>query len=147
MNGNSLSRIAYGTINPFRFVQDAPGILNGALQATGGGVPIVGIAQEWTDNIMGTNWQTQFTPQGYPAAASGEPLRLYQDFDMNAMILVGSGFNVLPNQLLVSDASGNAVPINLATQGTQWIGARAIEGGTAGTLIRCQVYTTPYTHI
>ena len=146
MNGNSLSRIAYGTINPFRFVQDAPGILLGALQATGGGVPIIGIAQEWTDNAMGTAWQTAFTPQGYPAAASGEPVRLYEQFDMNAMIMVGSGQTVTPSTLLVSDASGNAVGINLSASGVQWIGARAIEGGVAGDVIRVAVYTVPYYH-
>ena len=143
MNGNSLSRIAYGTINISRFVQDAPGIFNGALQCSGAGVPIIGIAQEFTNAIMGT----QYAPaQGYPACASGDSLRLYEQYDMNCMIYVGSGFNVLPGNLLVSDASGNAVPINLAASSTQWIGAKAIEGGTAGTLIRCSTYTVPYTH-
>jgi hypothetical protein len=141
MNGNSLSKIAYGTINPFTFVQDAPGILNGALQCSGPGVPIIGIAQEWTDNAPGTRWQQAFTPQGYPAAASGEPLRLYQDFDQNAMVMVGSGQTVEPGSMLVSDASGYAVQINLAASGQQWVGARAIEGGVAGDVIRVAVYT------
>lgn len=145
MNGNSLSRIAYGTINPFRFVQQAPGIPLGVLQASGSTVPIVGIAAEWTDNIMGTNWQTQFTPQGYPAAASGEPIRLYQEVDMNAMIMVGSGQTVVPGSMLVSDASGNAVGINLASAGLKWVGAIAVEGGVAGDVIRVQVYTTSVT--
>jgi hypothetical protein len=139
MEGNSSSRIAYGTINPFTFIQDAPGIPFGALQATGGGVPIVGVAAEWVNNMMGTSWQTAFSPQGYPAAASGNPIRVYEQFDMNAMVVVGSGQTVLPNQLLVSDASGYAKPVTMSGGGQQWIGARALEGGVAGTLIRCQV--------
>lgn len=139
MEGNSLSRIAYGTINPFTFVQAAPGISLGALQCTGGGVPIIGIAQEWTNNMMGTSWQTAFTPQGYPAAASGNPLRLYENFDMNAMVVVGSGQTCVPNQMLASDASGYARPL-LPGAGGNWVGAIAVEGGPAGTLIRVQVY-------
>lgn len=140
MEGNSSSRIAYGTINPFTFIQDAPGVSFGALQCTGGGVPIVGVAAEWTNNMMGTSWQTAFTPQGYPAAASGNPIRVYEQFDMNAMVVVGSGQTVLPNQMLFSDASGYAAPC-LVGSGAKWVGARALEGGVAGTLIRCQVIT------
>lgn len=141
MEGNSLSRIAMGTINPFRFIQDAPGIPFGVLQCSGAGVPILGIAAEWIDNMPGTRWQTAFVPQNYPAAASGEPIRVYEDFDMNAMLLVGSGFNVMPGMLLVSDASGNGKPLVMSGGGAQWVGARALEGGTAGTVIRVQVYT------
>lgn len=140
MEGNSLSRIAYGTINPFTFVQDAPGIPLGALQCTGGGVPIIGVAAEWVNNMMGTSWQTAFTPQGYPAAASGNPIRIYGPFDSNAMVVVGSGQTCEPNQMLGSDASGYAKPLTVGS-GANWVGALAIEGGPAGTLIRCSVYT------
>jgi hypothetical protein len=146
MEGNSLSRIAYNTINPMRFVQDAPGIQGGALQCSGAGVPIIGIAAEWVQGMPGTPWQTSFVPQMYPAAASGNPVRLYGMYDMNTMVIVGSGVTVVPGQLLVSDASGNAVGINLAASGNQWIGARAIEGGVAGNPIRCEVYLAPYYH-
>lgn len=143
MEGNTLSRIAYGTINPMRFVQDAPGIQGGVLQCSGPGVPIVGICAEWLSNMPGTAWQTAFVPQNYPAAASGQPIRLYGVVDMNTMVVVGSGQTVLPNQLLVSDASGNAAPISLASSSLQWIGARAIEGGVAGNPIRCETYLVP----
>ncbi len=143
MEGNTLSRIAYGTINPMRFVQDAPGIQGGALQCSGAGVPIIGICAEWLNNMPGTPWQTAFVPQNYPAAASGNPIRLYGEVDMNTMIIVGSGQTVLPNQLLVSDASGNAAPASLASSSLQWIGARAIEGGVAGNPIRCETYLVP----
>jgi len=145
MEGNTLSRIAYGTVNPMRFVQDAPGIQGGALQCSGAGVPIIGIAHESIASMPGTPWQTQFVPQNYPAAASGQPFRLYGVVDMNTMVIVGSGQTVLPNQLLVSDASGNAAPLNLGTAGLKWIGARAIEGGVEGNPIRCEVYLTPIT--
>lgn len=140
MEGNSSSRIAYGTINPFTFIQDAPGIAFGALQCTGAGVPIIGVAAEWTNNMMGTSWQTAFTPQGYPAAASGNPIRVYEQFDMNAMVVVGSGQTCEPNQMLGSDASGYGKPL-LPGSGANWVGARALEGGPAGTLIRVQVLT------
>jgi hypothetical protein len=140
MEGNSSSRIAYGTINPNRFVQDAPGIPFGVLQCSGAGVPIVGIAAEWLDNMPGTRWQTAFVPQNYPNAASGEPVRLYETVDMNAMIVVGSGQTIMPNMLLISDASGNAKPVVMSGGGSQWVGARALEGGLAGDPIRVQVY-------
>lgn len=145
---HSLSKIAYGTINPMRFVQDAPGIINGALQCTGAGVPIIGIAYEGTTAMYGTQVQTSLVPQGYPAAASGNPFRLYEENDPDTMVIVGSGYTVLPNEFLTSDASGNAVPLSLSgmAAGTvAWVGARAIEGGDAGNPIRVQTRTFPYT--
>lgn len=137
-DGNSQSRIAMGTINPFTFVQDAPGVPFGALQCTGSGVPIIGVAVEWTNNMMGTSWQTAFTPQGYPAAASGQPIGVYEQGGPGAMVVVGSGQTCLPNQMLSSDASGYAKPLAVGS-GANWVGARALEGGVAGTLIRVEV--------
>lgn len=139
---NSLSRIAYGTINPFTFVIGMPGTELGALQCTGGGVPIIGVAPEWTNNMMGTAWQTQLIPQGYPAAASGQSIRVYEDGE-NALLMIGSGFTVEPDNLLVSDASGCGKPVASAA-GQQFVGARAIEPGVAGDIIRVQVYTRQY---
>jgi len=140
---NTLSRIAYGTINPMRFVQDAPGIVNGALQCSGPDVPIVGIMVEATNAMMGTAVQTNLVPQGYPAAASGQGCRIYGENGPETMVIVGSGVTVVPNQLLVSDASGNAVGLDIASAsaGVKWIGARAIEGGDAGNPIRCQPFS------
>lgn len=139
----SKSRIAAGTINPFRFIIGQPNVELGALQCTGTGSPIIGIAAEWTNAMMGANNQTSLVPQGFPAALTGQAVRVYEDGE-DTIIMVGSGQTVSPDNLLVSDASGNAVPINLAGSGVQWIGARAIEGGTAGDPIRCSVYTRPY---
>lgn len=140
---NTLSRIAYGTINPMRFVQDAPGIINGALQCSGVGVPIVGIAVEAITAMPGTAWQQALVPQNYPAAASGNGIRIYGENGPETMVIVGSGQTILPNQLLISDASGNAVGLDIASAsaGVKWIGGRAIEGGDAGNPIRVQPFS------
>lgn len=151
---NSHSRIAAGTINPFRFIQSgatasplpSPCTNNEllALQCSGPGVEIIGIGAEWTNAMMGTAVQTQLVPQGFPAATSGQPIRVYEDGE-DTIVMVGSGYTVMPDNLLVSDASGNAIPIVLtSTSAVQWIGARAIEPGVAGDVIRCTVYTRPY---
>lgn len=140
---NTLSRIAYGTINPMRFIQDAPGIINGALQCSGPGVPIVGCGIESVTQMMGTSAQVTYTAQGYPAAASGNGIRIYGENGPETMIIVGSGQTILPNQLLISDASGNAVGLDIASAsaGVKWIGGRAIEGGDAGNPIRVQPFS------
>ncbi len=147
------SRTAAGTINPFRFIQSgvtAP-LANGdtillALQCTGAGVPILGVAAEWTDNMMGTAWQVALVAQGYPCATVGERLRVY-GMGENTILCVGSGAIVEPDDLLVSDASGNAIPLRIASasSGAYWIGARAIEPGFAGDPIQVEVFTVPYT--
>lgn len=145
MAANSKSRIAYGTINPFTFIQGKPGVMLGALQCSGPGVEIIGIGAEWTNAMMGQAYQTSLIPQGFPAATTGQAIKVYEDAE-DTIIMVGSGYTVMPDNLLVSDASGNAVPINLAASGNQWIGARAIEAGVAGDPIRVSVYTRPYYH-
>lgn len=142
---NAKSRIAGGTINPFVFIQGNPGVELGALQCTGAGVPIIGIGAEWTNAMMGQQYQTTLIPQGFPAATTGQGIRVYEDGE-DTIIMVGSGYTVMPDSLLVSDASGNAIPISLAASGNQWIGARAIEAGVAGQPIRVSVFTRPYYH-
>lgn len=139
---NSKSRMAYGTINPFTFIQGGTGFILGALQCTGGASEIIGIGAEWTNAMMGQAFQTSLVPQGFPAAASGQSIRVYEDGE-DTILMVGSGFTVMPDMLLKSDASGNGIPIT-ATAGNQWIGARAVEGGVAGDIIRVSVYTRPY---
>lgn len=142
----SLSRMAYGDVNPMRFVMAAPGQFLGALQATAN-AQVIGISQIGVNNMPGTPWQTQFVPQMYPAAASGQGFQLYEEDDWDTMVVVGSGFTVLPNQWLISDASGNARPINTATVGSglYWVGAQSIEPGVAGDPIRVKVTTFPLT--
>jgi len=141
MPAQTNSRIAGGTINPFSFVQGQPGTELGALQCSGPGVEIIGISGVYTNMMQG---QYGSPAQGFPAATSGQPIQIFGDGE-DTIIMVGSGYTVEPDNLLVSDASGNAIPIVLtATGAEQWIGARAIEAGVAGDPIRVSVVLRPY---
>lgn len=141
MPAQNNSRIAGGTINPFTFIQGNPGVELGALQCSGPGVEILGIAAEWTNAMMG---QALAPAQGFPAATIGQAVLVYGDGE-ETIIAVGSGYTVEPDNLLVSDASGNAIPIVLtSTSALQWIGARAIEAGVAGNPIRVTVVNRPF---
>jgi len=148
------SRMAAGTIFPFSFIQSGNvGPNQGspssnellALQCTGAGIEIVGISAVWTDQMMGTAGQLQNYPVNTPAAVVGERLQVWGD-GTETMVMVGSGYTVQPDNLLVSDASGFAIPINLSASGVQWIGARAIEAGVAGDVIRVTTVLRPYYH-
>jgi hypothetical protein len=140
---NSKSRIAYTQIKPFSFIAGQPGTILGARQATSANTPILGVGPEWTNLLMGTKEQILSNPSGYPAAEIGDPIRVYEAGE-DALIMVGTGQTVSPDQFLTSDASGYARPVNLATTTVEWVGARAIEGGTAGDIIRCSVVCFPY---
>jgi len=59
-----------------------------------------------------------------------------------ALIIVGSGYTVLPGVDLGSDASGNGIPITLGSTAVD-IGARTIEGGLPGDPIRVLVTLRP----
>jgi hypothetical protein len=146
---NAKSRVAAGTINPFTFIQTGNMVSSAsldasmltALQCSGSGVEIIGIGAEWTNAMAGAN---NASPYSLPAATIGRPIRVYEDGE-DTIVMVGSGYNVMWDQLLTSDASGNAIPANVSTASTQWIGARAIEAGIAGDVIRVSVYTRgPY---
>ncbi len=155
---NSNSRTAAGVINPFRFVMSGAvasasvtnpsanqGILL-ALQCTGGTSPPIGIGAEWTSAMSGTQTQLSFVPQNYPAASVNQQIRVYEDGE-STMLCVGSGYIVEPDDLLMSDASGNGIPYRYASasSGFVWIGARALEYGFPGDPIAVQVYTRPLT--
>lgn len=156
MPAQTNSRVAAGTINPFTFIQSGamvasdpnsnPPFTGGeltALQCTGAGVEILGIGPVWTNNMMGQLVQTSLLPQGYPAATKGQGIQIWGDGE-ETIIMVGSGYTVQPDQLLGSDASGNAIPISSTnTSKTAWVGARAIEGGVAGDVIRVTVKCCP----
>lgn len=143
------SRVAGGTIYPFSFIQRFVGTIPTnlpaglpsppellCLQASGAGEEILGISQEWTNAPYGLPGQT--AGQCLPAATVGQQLMVYGD-GSETIIMVGSGYNVVTDDLLTSDASGNAIPANVATSSAQWIGARALEGGFAGSPIRVTV--------
>lgn len=143
MPAQTNSRYAGGTINPFQFLQPfvgtppagVPDVELLCLACSGAGVEIIGISQEWTN---APNGLVNGPAQGPPAATAGQPIRVYGDGE-ETIIMVGSGYNVIVDQLLTSDASGNAIPANVATASTQWIGARALESGVAGSPIRVTV--------
>lgn len=147
------SRIAAGTILPSRFVQSGavaatPTGVTGtnmllALQCTGPGVEILGIAHESTNIMMGTLTQTTLIPV-VPLATAGQPLGIWTE-GAECVLYVGSGANVTCDQLLVSDASGNGVPLTATgSSPVRWVGARAIESGTANQLIRVKVVNYPF---
>ena len=145
MPAQNNSRYAAGTINPFRFIQTDPAQTYypelSCLQCTGSGVEILGIAAEWTNAMMG---QTLAPPQGFPDATVGQGVRVYGDGE-ETILCVGSGVTVLVDNLLTSDASGNGIPITLASTSNQFIGARALENGLPGDPIRVTVCLRPYT--
>lgn len=138
MPAQNNSRRAGGTIQIASFIQGNPGVELGALQCSGAGVEILGIAQEFTNAMMG---QTGQPAQGYPAATVGQDIKVYGDGE-ETVVIVGSGYTIMPDNLLTSDASGFAIPITLGAT-TQWIGARAIEAGLPGEPIRCTVVLRP----
>lgn len=140
MPANDNSAIAGGTINPMRFVQATPGIQGSVLQCSGPGVEIVGIADQYTNNMMGT----LFTPaQGWPIATTGQALRVHPDGDQ-CLLVVGSGNTVLPGMDLGSDASGNGIPVTMGSTAVD-VGARSVEGGVSGDPIRVIVQLRPRT--
>ncbi len=136
----SNSRTAGGTINIASFVMNQPGVELGALQCSAGGIP-VGIAQEGPHGMPGA-----FGPAGAStlvAAQAGQPFRVYCNGEPALLTLGISGCN--PDDFLVSDASGNALPVVLTNSSSaQWVGARAVEGGVAGSIIRAVVNIFPY---
>lgn len=141
MGANNNSALAGGTINPMRFLQSQPGVQGYVLQCSGPGVAIVGIADQWTNNLPGTPWSPA---QGYPLATTDQPVCVIGD-GRQALLVVGSGYAVLPGQQLTSDASGNGVPIIALSSTAVDIGAEAIEGGLAGDPIRVLVTLRPRT--
>lgn len=141
MPAQNNSRIAGGTINPFSFLQPNPGVELGALQCSGPGVEIIGIAGVYTNRMQG---QDGAPAQGYPAATVNQPILVYGDGE-ETILMVGSGYTIEPDNLLVSDASGNGIPLDpTTTTPVQWVGARAIEGGVSGDPIRVTVVLRNY---
>jgi hypothetical protein len=138
MPAQNNSRVAGGTIQIASFIQGNPGVQLGALQCSGAGVEILGIAQEFTNAMMG---QALAPAQGFPAATVGQHIRVYGDGE-ETVVIVGSGYTIMPDNLLTSDGSGFAIPITLGAT-TQWIGARAIEAGLPGDPIRVTVVLRP----
>lgn len=119
---------ARGTINPSRFVV-ASGEQDSCVNQAGANSVVVGISQEW-------NQDAPIPGAGTDAATSGELVKVY---DINETCWLELGATVARGDRLKSDANGQGTPI--ATTGTtpQQIGARALQAGTSGQLVRVQV--------
>lgn len=127
---SELQLTARGNISPFRFVSVDTASENGCVQA-GDNTEIIGIAQGGTNKPQVTGLvDAQY------AAEAGQPVRVSGDGSV-AMLEVGA--TVTPGQYLKSDSQGRGVPI--ATTGTviQNYGAVALQGGSAGSIIRVMV--------
>lgn len=125
-----LQLVARGNIAPFRFVRVDTTTENGCVQA-GDNTDVIGVAQGGTNKPEVSGLIT-----AEYAAENGQPIRVA---GVGAITLVEAGATVTPGQYLKSDANGRAVPV--ATSGTviQNYGAIALQGGTAGSLIRVMV--------
>lgn len=125
----SYTHLAEGTIRPSRFVKAGSGDFS-ALEADANEA-VVGVSQEGTADppIPGV------TPV---AASSGDHLKVYGK-GAECLLELGSG-GITFGAYLKSDADGKGVAA--ATTGTtkQQLGARALEGGAEGDLIRVIVH-------
>lgn len=125
-----LQLVARGNIPPFRFVRLDSASENGCVQA-GDNTDVIGVAQGGTNKP-----EVSGLISAQYAAETGQPVRVA---GIGSITLVEAGATVTPGQYLKSDANGRAVPV--ATTGTviQNYGAIALQGGTAGSLIRVMV--------
>lgn len=125
-----LQLTARGNILPFRFVRLDTSTENGCVQA-GDNTDIIGVSQG------GTNMpEVSGLISAQYAAQSGQPVRV-QGVGSIAMLELGG--TVTPGTYLKSDANGRGVAV--ATTGTviQNYGAIALQGGSAGSIIRVMV--------
>lgn len=130
MGYTELTLVARGNIVPSRFVRlDGSGEC-GCVQA-GDNTDLIGVAQAGTNRPQVTGLvEAQY------AAQAGQQVQVA---GLGSICLVEAGAAITPGQYLKSDAQGRAVPI--ATSGTtiQNYGAIALQGGSAGEMIRVQV--------
>lgn len=141
-NGQGFSsRVGSGTVQPSTFVSFMTGTASTGdvvagyrvQQTVATGTPIIGISQEGT-RYAPTDEQINASAGGATGAAgyTGDQIKVYALGDI-CMLSIGS--TVTPQQLLMTNASGQGVPAT----GSANIGAQAIEGGTSGDLIRVMV--------
>lgn len=121
--------VAGGNIKPNRFIKLSTSANNTALQA-GANEAVIGIARQGTKLAPGID------TTGY-LATSGDNVPYFGDGEVT-MLVLGSG-GCAAGDLLKSDINGAGVAI--ATSGTtaQEIGARALEAGASGELVRVVV--------
>ncbi len=130
MSATELQLTARGNILPFRFVRVDASSENGCLQAADN-TDIIGVAQSGANKP-----EISGMVSAQYAAESGQPVRVQ---GIGSIAMVECGGNVTPGQYLKSDSQGRAVGV--ATTGTtiQNYGAVALQGGTAGSIVRAMV--------
>jgi hypothetical protein len=121
--------VAGGNILPSTFVMISTTADKTALQATAN-APILGVSQVGTHDAPGISGAATY------AATAGQSIQLFVSGDI-CQVAVGAS-SVTRGDLLKSDANGNAVTGSPAVDN---IGARALESGTSGQLILCQILT------
>lgn len=120
---------ASGDINVSRIVSPVASTQGYVEQATASKVAI-GVAQE------GDRASTFAGGTAGLAATTGQSLRVY---GRGRRALVKAGGTIAANQLLTSDASGQAVSADLTATGTIYLVGRAIGAGSSGDLIEVLV--------
>lgn len=70
------------------------------------------------------------------AATTGQPLLVY---GRGRRALIKAGGTIAANQMVTSDASGQAVSADLTATGTIYLGGRAIGAGSSGDIIEILV--------
>lgn len=128
----SYSRVANGNIAPSRFVKLDTSNQGRVLQC-GAGERVYGIAQKETHNIALSGGGFTTPDDGY-AAVADEMLNIYGPGDPG--VLLECGGTVTQGDLLKSDSNGKGVVV---ASNNDFYGARALEPGTSGQLVRVEV--------
>jgi len=131
---NNRNFTAGGNINVCRFVTPSVNSDFTVIQATATTLPI-GISQMGQKGPPGVSGVTDDL-----AAASGDTLRVYGQGE-ETLLELGSG-GIQAGQYLQPDANGKGVAAPFTT-GTIYIGAYALESGSAGEKVRVQVLRFP----
>lgn len=128
MGAPNISMMATGDIYPSRFVTPTAGGDRAVSQSTTGDLPI-GISAEYA----------HYAPYGSSnstlAASSAQSIAFYGIGEVCPLEIAGT---VQTGDFLKSDTSGKGV---VGTLQTDKIGARALEAGTSGSIIRVYVQT------
>lgn len=124
------SMVAGGNISPACFIKVSTAAEHTLLQAAASTDAPIGISNDAPHDapIAGYN--------GY-AATAGQSFRWFGE-DQEATLVLGSG-GCTAGQYLVSDANGNGVVVTSDAGSDQWVGAQAVEGGSAGQKVRVTV--------
>lgn len=116
--------VAGGTVPPYHFVK-ASTSADMTVLVCGNNEKSIGISQEGTHDHDGTS-----------AADSGDPVTVY---GLGEVALVEAGTTIVRGDFLRSNAAGEAIPIDTSGSNTQNVGARALQSGADGDLVRVQV--------